>query len=127
MSTKDSPSLRSCPFCGGEAHTYRNHLWHVGCERALNGCVTMSAFVTEAEAIEAWNTRAERTCENLANPEDADDLPFRCSECGARSSYGDGTFHIGESFTLKGNRMLADACHAWRYCPNCGARVEEAE
>ena len=55
--------LKPCPFCGGEAHAYRNHLWHVGCERALNGCVTMSAFVTEADAINAWNTRAERKFE----------------------------------------------------------------
>ena len=66
----------------------------------------------------------ERTCRNLATPEDVDDSPFTCSECGARSSYGDGTFHIGESFMLNGNLMLADAWHAWRHCPNCGARVE---
>ena len=49
--------LKPCPFCGGEAHTYKNNLWHVACERAHNGCVTMSAFITEAEAVEAWNTR----------------------------------------------------------------------
>ena len=57
--------LNPCPFCGGEAHAYKNNLWHVACERAHNGCVTMSAFVTEAEAIEAWNRRAETTVETL--------------------------------------------------------------
>lgn len=67
----------------------------------------------------------ERTCENLAKPEDAGDSPFHCSECGARSSYGDGTFHIGESSTLNGKLMLADAWHVWRYCPSCGAKVIE--
>ena len=54
----DETTLLPCPFCGGEAHTYKNNLWHVACERAHNGCVTMSAFITEAEAIEAWNKRA---------------------------------------------------------------------
>ena len=53
----DETTLLPCPFCGGEAHTYKNNLWHVACERAHNGCVTMSAFITEAEAVEAWNTR----------------------------------------------------------------------
>ena len=43
--------LLPCPYCGGEAHTYKNSLWHVACERAHNGCVTMSAFITEAEAM----------------------------------------------------------------------------
>lgn len=52
-----SEELKPCPFCGGEAHVYKNNLWHVSCERALHGCITMSAFVTKGEAIAAWNRR----------------------------------------------------------------------
>lgn len=173
---------RPCPYCGGEMHVrmydedfYRAVLGteyeyepeyeieHVDrLAAALAKCpYEMECYKSEADAIAAWNTRAdddadlipevvrrleefertggetvsleeimaedgwvrERTCKNLAQPEDADDLPFCCSECGARSSYGDGTFHIGESFMLNGNLMLADAWHAWRHCPNCGAKV----
>lgn len=51
--------LKRCPFCGGEAHTYRNNFWWVACERANHGCVTMGAFLSEEEAVAAWNGRAE--------------------------------------------------------------------
>lgn len=140
--------LKICPFCGGEFRVtaydeefYRLVLGadyecnkdylieHVDRPAAAKAkCpLEMATYSTEAEAIDAWNTRAERTCRNLAMPEDAGDSPFHCSECGARSFYGDGTFHIGESFTLNGSLVLADAWHAWRYCPNCGAKVEGEE
>ena len=51
---------KTCPFCGGEAHTsYRNNFWWVACERHDHGCVTMGAFLSEEEAVAAWNRRAE--------------------------------------------------------------------
>lgn len=95
--------LLPCPFCGGEAHTYKNNLWHVACEQALCGCVTMSAFITEAEAIDAWNTRAERTCRNV----DEEYPYFECSECGCHAVVG----YRGSGAGLP------------NYCPNCGAKV----
>lgn len=55
----ESNELKPCPFCGGEAHTYRNNFWWVACERANHGCVTMGAFLSEEEAVAAWNGRAE--------------------------------------------------------------------
>lgn len=100
--------LKPCPFCGGEAHTYKNNLWHVACERAHNGCVTMSAFVTEAEAIAAWNTpwntRSERTCRNT---DDDCDAWFKCSECGLHSKL----------------EIMSGGYDIPNFCPSCGAKV----
>lgn len=102
--------LKPCPFCGGEAHTYRNHLWHVACERAWHGCVTMSAFVTEAEAVEAWNARAERTCKI--------DYERHCSNCGV---------YVHESAVLVRKDLDGGfwtvVSKPASYCPNCGAKV----
>lgn len=105
--------LLSCPFCGGEAHTYHNNLWHVGCENALNGCVTMSAFVTEAEAIAAWNTRAERTCHDTGKSR-----VFQCSECG---------FGLWDVYMDDESEWDVSFCDFPPYCPKCGARVERGE
>ena len=103
-------TLKPCPFCGGEAHTYKNNLWHVGCEHAHNNCVTMSAFVTEAEAIAAWNARAERTCRNKARYGN-----FKCDVCNAFLQLTD--FDEEPMLTVNG------VGHTPNYCPNCGAKV----
>lgn len=59
--------LKPCPFCGGEAEITK---WYEGyfveCREQHCGG-TIGAYKTEAEAIEAWNTRAkgcsaDRTC-----------------------------------------------------------------
>ena len=99
-------TLLPCPFCGGEAFPnieLRKH-W-VECREcaAESGC-----YRTEAEAIEAWNTRATRTCEMIHHevemPKELKEagvemFVYECSECGER------TF-----------------CD-YNYCPNCGAKV----
>lgn len=92
--------LKSCPFCGGEARVVKDGRWtdqSVIYAVVCGECHAMSRWCeSEEEAIEAWNTRAERTCENqYDNPS-----LFRCSECD-------------------------DVREVWEpnFCPNCGVKV----
>ena len=48
--------LKPCPFCGCNAIVEGYSNWWVRCECCL---VETRTFKTEAEAIEAWNRRAE--------------------------------------------------------------------
>ena len=109
MSDNRTTELLPCPFCGGEAHVVDHHnddgSVSVGC--ANDTCLGFSGlgwlYGTEAEAIEAWNTRAERTCypsENLYG------FLMCCSECGRSLKDVGGTL--------------------FRYCPSCGAKVVES-
>lgn len=122
--------LKSCPFCGGEAHIaenvgYRGDIaYTVNCN-AVYGCIASDSglwYSSREAAVEAWNTRAddyrqaaeywqrmyeeafaERTCHEVMV-----DRFFRgCSECGYMWEY---MYGIG-----KRERP--------NYCPNCGAKV----
>ena len=54
--------LRPCPFCGGEANIYQMHFWGTTYTCECSNCgIETKPMDTEAEAIEAWNRRAERT------------------------------------------------------------------
>ena len=97
--------LLPCPFCGSEARHYApgpiDH--HIECVN-YKECGADIARDTEAEAIAAWNTRAEQTCKQvLIDCDDGLIPPFtaHCSACG--DEWG---------FTPN-------------YCPNCGAKVIE--
>jgi len=68
----------------------------------------------------------ERTCRNLAEPDEMNDRPFTCSECGARGPYGEGTYHIGGCEEKEdGSVVFWDSWPVYKYCPNCGRRVIE--
>lgn len=110
MCSNDSQKLLNCPFCGGEAETWSHYfeeedmtLWQVRCKErpydVEHPCYTADSFIsftTEAEAVEAWNTRAERTC---------------------RYKHIEGTWYK----TSCGERY--DGVVPPNYCPNCGAKV----
>ena len=121
-------TLLPCPFCGGKAECYQDEdgYWQVNCKSGWLGltqkcpgdsCIGYS-YDTEAEAVEAWNTRADLgsgTCEMETSWEIRDELGiadapedtwgYRCSVCGYSFRYDRG---------IKPN-----------FCPNCGARVRK--
>jgi DNA-directed RNA polymerase subunit RPC12/RpoP len=99
--------LNRCPFCGGEAKAYvkdygDTHYWRVSYSSDRCGVNPVTnVYHTEAEAIAAWNSRAERTC-NLIE----DRGLLHCSNCGGVAEKQSWAY--------------------WTYCPNCGAKVVSA-
>lgn len=112
--TAESVPPLPCPFCGGEqVFTAEGEDGWVHSEHSCD-FVECESFSSEAEAIAAWNARAERTCRNKVIEINKNTPPewrtdnFSCSECGAM--------------------FFADSEHVnypidWAYCPNCGAKV----
>ncbi len=104
-----SETLLSCPFCGGEAEIYTEAFGGVVFYVWCDNCKTRGDYYcTEAEAIAAWNSRAERVCENLAY---YSLINFECSVCGCSVHGGD---ELGAN--IENGR--------WNNCPNCGRKVK---
>ena len=128
--------LLPCPFCGGEAEMltaesmYGGYLFGIMC----NDCRSRGdVYDTEAEAIaawnsradyhgyeqaaieawesiKAWNSRAERTCEfsikdNMNETEGMGDVWIECSACNCVFDF------YADEWLMK-----------MSYCPSCGAR-----
>lgn len=95
-------NLKPCPFCGGKAAAFEpvSGEWvHVLCP----SCGTESDYYDdEEEAIEAWNTRAERTC--------------KIKSVGLVDE-----FFIAYDLSC-GHQAMEDEPS---YCPVCGAKVVE--
>ena len=111
--------LLPCPFCGSEASVkvleYDDDckVWGVFCESDLASEYSHGHFVdnyaTEAEAIAAWNSRAERTCHIEGRYGNQ-----YCTCCGEMV----GTWDSTSELYVSGNMV-----ELWNYCPNCGAKV----
>lgn len=121
MTDNRTTELLPCPFCGGKAHIIKDGIPYVIVECECCFCRT-NCNVTEAEAIAAWNTRAELgsgTCEpkwTLQGETQTQEF-WRC-ECGnCGECFG---VESRESFPLK---MTVGKVDIPNYCPNCGKRV----
>ena len=126
--------LKPCPFCGGEARTMEQHRWWVFCPECMcdlgfegmdeGGCY--GHYDTEAEAVEAWNTRH--------NPEE-DALPMtdenmaahgwkRIETCKVVGSYYSELMDVCVfSFSCRDSIWWNDV-EPPNYCPECGRKVE---
>ena len=76
-----SPQPLPCPFCGGEAYISADRTFAAAVECANAGCevAVITTAYGQAEAIEAWNSRAsdseiERLRGALKEIADADDV-----------------------------------------------------
>ena len=102
--------LKPCPFCGSEDVVAKlchveyptRSSWYVCCKNCDKG--DLISYLNEKRAIEAWNTRYERTCTKVPGKMVYGERRPKCSECG--QSMGD---------------------KRWNYCPNCGAKVVKEE
>ena len=106
---KTDAELKPCPFCGGKGYIIMvQNRFYATCDtctcRIASDCLDLRYYGDVlAEVIEAWNTRAERTCEVLG--EDYDEL----------LEYWNTELSCGHAF----NGMAKYV----NYCPECGAKV----
>ena len=91
---RSETALKPCPFCGGEAISRGSD--YDGYWVTCRGCMAFPFKKnTRERAIEAWNTRAERTCKRFWTGAE-----MICSSCAHQLNNGTAN-----------------------YCPNCGAKV----
>lgn len=105
--------LLPCPFCGGEADEYEgdygNGIYCMMCGAMVGEPIHLEYRTTKrvsiAEAIAAWNTRAERTCSVVCIidgliMDEPNSIELSCGH----------TFETWDEVPPN-------------YCPNCGAKV----
>ncbi len=87
--------LLPCPHCGSDDIA---PITFKGCNGDVwDEFIACGGCGATAETVEAWNSRAERTCRDTGENE----WHFVCSACGYEQN----------------------GYECWNYCPNCGAKV----
>ena len=113
--TSATDNLKPCPFCGGEAEIHRfsdgDFSIDVYHEKDCIMCIDIDGGIFDGDdyewAIEAWNTRAERTCSVVASysPSDMDE---------------DDEWYFAFSC---GHELYWDEREPPKHCPECGRKV----
>lgn len=144
VSSNDCQALLNCPFCGSEgklkvADGILDDFTMFYCYCPNGKCIAGGTdwFRSREEAIEAWNTRAERTCKFVA-----DSMNTAFDEDGNEIETGevdrDADMYCGNC----GYPMMRDECNGWwdeekgpyggyflkprfNCCPKCGSRVTD--
>lgn len=105
--------LKPCPFCGASYDKDEDDFVYAAdhdnwcpLRGMAYGGYGLTVGDTEEE-IDAWNTRAERTCKMIPNGETDFAATLACSVCGNVES------------------VYAISADEFNYCPSCGAKVVE--
>ena len=113
--------LKPCPFCWGEnlyvSKEPNPDQYQVICNADCGGCGASSGFEdTSIEAIEAWNRRADVKHGKWIKDGDGYAL-YKCTACNDLCTVAGYADCISEEQMHK----------TFKFCPNCGARMERSE
>lgn len=111
--------LKLCPFCGGEAKLRRinRRIAYVECSKC---CAETNHFEMSVEycatekAAEAWNQRANQPLKTHWIRKDF-------------TSFDGETIKNGAAICSRCKKAFFMPKDDFDYCPNCGAKIEEAE
>lgn len=110
--------LKPCPFCGGQPErVYKStgQTTHIEC----TGCKAQFPKSTMTNRYDdAWNTRAERTCELGIKETKFENGTFEtyvCTACG---------YEPFRQYLFDNGDFIVQPRPS--YCPNCGAKVVDA-
>lgn len=109
-----------CETCGCRLEHYTDHV-HFIAEAYGGDWKSANEYAREDARIKVaqrWNRRVGRTCRPEVCDDGAGAWGVYCSECGYRFAGPHGNREVPEHMATRRDIMP-------RYCPSCGARVEE--
>ena len=129
LQAKSTNTLALCPFCGGEADVidYDDECW-VAHQCANGTSVETNSYATEAEAIAAWNSRADYHGYEQAAIESWESIKAwnsraeRTCKQEERGWCTEGD-HARVWLTCGHDCMVPTVQDLPNYCPNCGCKV----